>query len=175
VLGLRETPRLAFRAHESRDEPDFVAMQTDPEVRRFAGNRAWSPDEAALRFRSTFLGKPERTYGLWATIFKPEARYIGFCGLVWTNGDAHLGYYLARPYWGRGLANEAAEEFLRFAFSELRLARVLTDIESGHRRSERIAEKLGFTRIGEKEVGDAGRVIGRYELMRPHPQALRIR
>ena len=65
---------------------------------------------------------------MWATVYKPEARYIGYCG-VYPHfgpagpiaGEGTLGYYLARPYWGRGLATEAARAFVTFVFDELQL------------------------------------------------------
>ena len=35
-----ETARLLFRTHEPGDKADFIAMHTDPEVRRYVGGQA---------------------------------------------------------------------------------------------------------------------------------------
>ncbi len=63
-----ETERLLFRSHEPQDEADFVAMHTDPEVRRYMGGQAWPLEKAQSRFRDEYLGRPTRTFCLWATI-----------------------------------------------------------------------------------------------------------
>ncbi|MGH9741792.1 MAG: GNAT family N-acetyltransferase, partial [Candidatus Acidiferrum sp.] len=109
-------------------------MHTDAEVRRFVGGRAWSTEEAIHRFRNGYLGRPTETYGLRATIFKDDQKYIGACGLSAPPNlpEPALGYYIARPYWGRGLASEASTAFLELGFTRLRLARILADVERGH-------------------------------------------
>jgi ribosomal-protein-alanine N-acetyltransferase len=165
-----ETDRLLFRTHEAKDEDDFIRMQTDPEVRRYVGGqgRGWSFEKAQYRFKNEYLGQPTETYGLWAAIFKPEATYIGCCGLRTAPQErtAHLGYYFARPYWRRGLASEASAAFINLAFTRLRLLRLLADVEEGNAASEHILRKFGFTFLGREEISTSGRVILTYELSR---------
>ena len=163
-----ETERLLFRTHEARDETDFVRMQTDSEVRRYMGGQGWPLEKAQYRFRTEYLDRPKRTYGLWATILKEEDRYIGSCGLraERKRGEAHLGYILAKPYWGRGLASEAAKAFIDLAFTRLRLSRLLADVEQGHVVSEHILKRFGFKYGGREEIPQSGRVLLWYELTR---------
>src|ERR1700722_11728514 len=96
-----ETDRLLFRTHEAQDEADFVAMHTDPEIRRYMGGQAWPLEKAKSRFRNEYLDRPAETYGLWAAILREEGKYIGSCGLRAAEGgkSAYLGYFIARPYW----------------------------------------------------------------------------
>lgn len=152
-----ETTRLLFRSHQAADEDDFVKLQTDPEMRRYVGGSAWSQEKAIYRFHTQFLGKPSKTYGLWATILKSEGRYIGYCGLhARSNGSegasAKLGYYLARPYWGRGIATEASHAFIDVAFSRLHLAQLFADVEKGNDASEHILQKLGFVFVSSEQI-----------------------
>src|ERR1700683_2281393 len=102
-----ETERLLFRTHEPQDEPDFIRMHTDSEVRRYVGGRAWPLEKARARFRDEYLGRPKETYGLWATILKEEKKYIGCCGFC--AGDiekeAHPGDFLSPPFWGGGFCS----------------------------------------------------------------------
>lgn len=163
-----ETQRLLFRTHEPQDEPDFISMHTDPEVRRYVGGRAWSLEKARTRFREEYLGRPKETYGLWATILKEEKKYIGCCGLRAgdTESEAHLGYYLARPHWRLGLASEASLAFIGAAFTRLRLVRLLADVEKGNDASEHILQKFGFQFISFEEIPASGRIINLYELTR---------
>jgi len=149
-------------------------MQTDPEVRRYVGGKAWPHEKAVYRFRNEYLGRPLKTYGLWATILKTESRYIGYCGLHRTsnaNGEesVRLGYYIARPYWRRGLATEASKAFLELAFSQLHLSELFADVEKGNEASEHILRKLGFTFVDQEEL--PGRILHIYRLPRVNLQS----
>jgi RimJ/RimL family protein N-acetyltransferase len=57
-----------------------------------------------------------------------------------------VGWRLARPAWGRGLATEGARASLRHAFEELELEAVISIIDPENERSIRVAEKLGMRR-----------------------------
>jgi [ribosomal protein S5]-alanine N-acetyltransferase len=162
-----ETTRLLFRSHQGRDEEEFIRMHTDAEVRRYVGGSAWSLEKARDRFRNQYLGKPSRTYGLWATVLKDEQKYIGCCGLRDAHGEkaAHLAYYFARPYWGRGFATEGSKAFIEIAFERLR--RLLADVDEGNLASRHILEKFGFKLAGREEIAASGRVILLYELQAP--------
>lgn len=164
-----ETSRLLFRSHQAQDREEFVRMHTDPEVRRYVGGQAWPLEKARDRFRRQYLGKPSRTYGLWAAVVKDEQKYVGCCGLRAVHGEkaAHLAYYFARPYWGRGLASEGSTAFIDIAFRRLRLRRLLADVDEGHAVSRHILEKFGFQVVAREEIGGSGRAILLYELAAP--------
>ena len=164
-----ETSRLLFRSHQAQDKEEFIQMHTDPEVRRYVGGQAWSLEKARYRFRSQYLGKPSRTYGLWATVLKEEQKYIGCCGLRAAHKEkaAHLACYLARPYWGKGIASEACTAFIDLAFTRLRLSCLLADVDEGNAVSRHILEKFGFKLVGREEIAATGRVILLYELRAP--------
>jgi RimJ/RimL family protein N-acetyltransferase len=165
-----ETQRLLLRQHESKDEQAFVAMQMDPEVRRYIGGTGWSLEKARDRFRKEYLGRPAETYGLWATILKEEAKYIGCCGLrASQNGaQAHFGYYFAQPYWRRGVASEAVKALIDKAFYELGLRGLVADVELGNTASEHILRKFGFNYVGREEIPAGRRVMLTYKLTREH-------
>ena len=158
------TERLVFRTHELKDENDFIQMHTDPEVRRYVGGQPWPLEKAAHRFRTQYLGKPAKAYGLWATVLKEEGKYIGCCGLRFAKEGVRLGFYLSRPYWRRGLASEASRAFIDLGFRRLRLRRIWADVEKGNVASEHILEKLGFKCVSQQEVPAAKRIICLYEL-----------
>jgi ribosomal-protein-alanine N-acetyltransferase len=103
----------------------------------------------------------KEAYGVLATVFKPEGRYIGRCGLYPRRdednqvipGEARLAFYLARPYWGRGLATEAGRAFVEYGFRHLGLSRIEAGVNAKNLASNRVIEKLGFVwvRSGEGE------------------------
>jgi ribosomal-protein-alanine N-acetyltransferase len=166
AMSFLETERLLFRSHEPQDEPAFIAMHSDPEVRRYVGGQPWSLEKAQTRFRNEYLGKPDDTYGLWATILKEEGNYIGACGLRPSDHptEAHLGFYLARPYWRRGLASEASRVFIELAFTRLQLVRLLADVQKGNAASEHILRKFGFKDFNQEVIPANGRILHFYEL-----------
>jgi ribosomal-protein-alanine N-acetyltransferase len=147
-----ESERLLFRDHEPSDLDGYCAMEADPQLRRYAGGAPRSREEAERRFRKG-LNRPEnRRLWMWATVYKPEGCYIGRCGVYphfglageVIAGEGSLGFYLARAYWGRGLATEAGRAFVDFGFNELGLSRIVTAVQVGNDRSVRVLEKLGF-------------------------------
>jgi RimJ/RimL family protein N-acetyltransferase len=111
--------------------------------------------------------------GLLATVFKPNGDYIGRCGLYprrdeddqTVPGEACIAFYLARAYWGQGLAYEAGRLFIQYGFDVLRLSRIEAGMSAHHFASIRVIEKLGFTWIRSGEGG--GSRWHEYELRRP--------
>lgn len=147
-----------FRDHEPADLDAYCAMEADPEVRRYVGGAPRPREEAEGRFRKGLGRRPDDRLAMWATVYKPEGAYIGRCG-VYPHfgshgpipGEGSLAYYLARAYWGRGLATEAARAFVKFGFEELRLARIVTAVQAGNDASVRVLEKLGFSLVRTEE------------------------
>ncbi len=165
MVTFLETERLIFRTHAKQDEAEFVQMHTDPEVRRYVGGQAWPLQKALDRFRNSYLGKPDKPYGLWAAVLKSENRYIGCCGLrAAGHKAAYLGYYFARPYWRRGFASEASHAFIELAFNRLRLVRLLADVEKSNAVSVHLLQKFGFQYVSQEEIPATGRTIVLYEL-----------
>jgi RimJ/RimL family protein N-acetyltransferase len=60
--------------------------------------------------------------------------------------SAEIGYWLAEPFWGRGIAAEALELMAAYAFSTCRLLRLFALPFAENRQSTRILEKAGYTR-----------------------------
>lgn len=69
-----------------------------------------------------------------------------------------IGYWVRSDETGHGIATEASARVLQVAFDELGMHRVILRIALGNRPSERVAEKLGFTREGvlREEIKVAG-------------------
>lgn len=76
-----------------------------------------------------------------------EGRVIGTVNLEidWAASAAMLGYAIGRSYWGRGLAVEAAEAILGWAFGGLNLERVWASTSPENLRSQRVLQKLGMS------------------------------
>jgi [ribosomal protein S5]-alanine N-acetyltransferase len=61
---------------------------------------------------------------------------------------AEIGYWLAKPFWGKGVMTDAVNRFCRYGFEELNLFRITATIFIHNDRSSRVAEKCGFVLEG---------------------------
>ena len=61
---------------------------------------------------------------------------------------AEMGYWLAEPFWGRGIVTRAIEALTEWAFDELGLHRIHADHYADNAASARALEKAGYTLEG---------------------------
>ena len=66
---------------------------------------------------------------------------------------AEIGYWLAEPYWGRGIMPRAVREMCDLAFDTYDLECIYAEVFSENPASCRVLEKAGFTREGVKRRG----------------------
>lgn len=111
--------------------------------------------------------------GLRAAFAVCEAgRVVGITGLARVPAApdrAELGYWIGRPYWGRGRATAAVAQTLTHGFDRMRLAVVFARSFSANRASARVLEKLAFRFVGLEASRDPRRrdePVRRYELTR---------
>jgi len=155
-----ETERLLFRQHIPADFDAFCAMEQDADFRRYVGGRPRTREEAERRFQNGLKPVTDRLF-MWATVYKPEGKYKGRCGIYPhfnpdgfpMHGEASLGLYIAPEYWGRGLATEAGRAFVQFGFNELNIHKIVTMIDTRNKASTHIIKKLGF-KLEETEQGE---------------------
>lgn len=143
-----ETNRLLLRPWQREDAKDLYEYAKDPLVGPPAGWPPHSSVEESHRIIQEILSHPE-TY---AVCLREDGRAIGSISLK--SGDntdltertdaCELGYWIARPFWGRGLVPEAAEALLRHAFLELGMNAVFCGYYEGNEQSHRVQSKLGF-------------------------------
>ena len=140
-----ETERLILRPWKEEDAEECYRYAKDPRVGPIAG---W-PAHTSVEYSSQALREALTAPETYAIVLKETGLPIGSIGLhhddlAEEEDEAELGYWLGVPYWGQGLAPEAARELLRHAFEELGLARVWCGYFDGNERSKRVQEKLGF-------------------------------
>ena len=79
-----------------------------------------------------------------------DGELVGSVGLNReTDGLFHLGYWIGMPYWGRGIATEAAHGAISFAFDELGEPEVKSGHYADNHASGRVMTKLGFRYAAE--------------------------
>jgi RimJ/RimL family protein N-acetyltransferase len=136
-----------LRRWRSEDLPPFAAMNADPVVMENYPSTLSEAESAALIERIE-AGFDAHGFGLWAVEVPGEAAFIGYIGLSPVELDVHfapaveVGWRLARPYWGMGLATEGASAAIAFAFGELSLAQVVSFTAQGNLRSRKVMARV---------------------------------
>ncbi|HKW62150.1 MAG TPA: GNAT family N-acetyltransferase [Candidatus Acidoferrum sp.] len=163
-----ETQRLILSTWQTSDWIALRPIATDVEVMRYiTGGVPWSDERIQLFVNRQVEQFSERGFGRWKLLLKPNQEMIGFCGVgFWRDSpDLEIGWWLAQPYWGRGLATEAARVALRDAFERIGLDRIISIARPANVASTRIMEKLGLKL--ECEFEEDGVRLVRYSIDRP--------
>lgn len=84
----------------------------------------------------------------FAFAIEAEGKVIGSIG-AFRQGNIHrqtaeLGYYIAEPYWGRGITVEAVQQICAFVFEQSDIIRIYAEPFAGNAASCRVLEKAGF-------------------------------
>lgn len=101
-----------------------------------------------------------------------DGRALGVVGL-WVRdrgeGRASLGYWLAESARGQGVAAEALQAVVRWAFGDLQIPRLQLYVEPWNVASQRTAERVGFQREGLlrswQQVGEERRDMIMYSML----------
>jgi ribosomal-protein-alanine N-acetyltransferase len=143
------TPRLTLRPFTETDAAPLYEHARNPNVTRFtlwdahrsiSESQLFVRDYAQLRYREG-MAEP------YAITLTQDPTPIGSCGCFWASRPNHsmeLGYWIAEPYWGRGLAVEACQALVSHVFREYGPIRIQARVIAGNCASSRVLVKLGF-------------------------------
>lgn len=138
-----------LRKWNETDAESLFEYAKDPEVGLIAG---WPPhrsgEESLDVIRNAFSGAEcyavcEKENG--KAIGAIELKLNGYTNMTERDDECELGYWLGKPFWGRGYIPEAAREILRHGFEDLGMNTVWCGYYEGNQKSKRVQEKLGFS------------------------------
>ena len=102
----------------------------------------------------------ERAHGVqyWPIFLLSTAEYIGCCGLkVRSEPDSYeIGFYLKKPFHGKGYAAEAAREIIRYAFDKLKAESLFAGHHPHNEASRGLLGKLGFAYVRDEYYPPTG-------------------
>ena len=143
-----ETDRLILRKWTEADAASLFEYAKDPDVGPIAG---WPPhksvEESLDVIRNVLNGEE-----CYAICEKGSNRAIGAIELMLkghTNrlkrdDECELGYWLGKPFWGRGYMPEAARELIRRGFEDIGMNTIWCGYYEGNQKSKSVQEKVGF-------------------------------
>ncbi|MDH3713867.1 MAG: GNAT family N-acetyltransferase [Gammaproteobacteria bacterium] len=149
-----DTQRLWLRQWCPADREPFAVLNADPQVMEFfpAPLERMESDALADRCQSLIA---ERGWGFWAVETHATREFIGFVGLhtpaaaLPFSPCVEVGWRLAFPHWGKGLASEAARDALRVGFEILGFPEIVSFTPVCNLRSRAV-----MTRLHMREAAD---------------------
>lgn len=149
---MMETDRITLRPWHESDAEVLFHYASDPEVGPSAG---WAPhknvEESREIIRTLFNAE-----SMWAVELKETSQPIGCVGYL-TSSKSHLdiaddqcevGYWIARPYWGKGICTEALRLVIKHCFLTKGFTTLWGDYFPDNPASGRVMEKCGFIDTG---------------------------
>lgn len=76
-----------------------------------------------------------------------DGRVVGNIGCWPADGGRHIGYWIGRPYWGRGYATRAVADLV----AEVRERPLRAHVVDHNVASIRVLAKCGFSIVGEEQ------------------------
>lgn len=143
-----ETARLRLRALAPADAKTVQRLAGEREVAMTTANIPHPyPDGMAETWIPTHaeLWRERRALVLGITL-KSTDELVGCTGLHLEplHERAELGYWIGRPYWGRGYASEAARALVEYGFGVIGLRRIQAHYMAHNPASGRVMENAGL-------------------------------
>ncbi len=143
------TERLLLRPGWPEDWQALAAALNDQEIVCNLARAPWPYTREAAR---EFASRPQdpRLPAFFLTLPGNDgSELIGACGLGEDDdGHVELGYWIARPHWGRGYATEAGRAVANIA-AVIGHRKLVAGYFDGNPASGRVLDKIGFVRTGK--------------------------
>jgi RimJ/RimL family protein N-acetyltransferase len=154
---LLETERLILRHYRKEDFAPHYAIVSDPEVMRHFSGPTMSKEDAWRRMVASAGSWSLLGFGGWCVTRKSDDAIVGMASLfnAWRalepefGEEPEMGWIFAKEVHGQGIAGEACRAVLGWADSNLPPTPVWAIIAPSNEPSFRLAERLGFERIGD--------------------------
>jgi ribosomal-protein-alanine N-acetyltransferase len=163
------TARLVLRALAAADLADLYQYASDPLIDRHTPWDHYHTMDEAKADLTDYVAQYDRDgMGVWGVQHRADGKLIGICNFTYwqtRHRRAEIGYTIARPYWGQGLATEAVRAVLTFGFERMDLARIEAVCTPDNTASERVLQKAGMQYEG---------LLRNYQVWRGTPQDLKM-
>jgi [ribosomal protein S5]-alanine N-acetyltransferase len=151
-----ETQRLRCRPIAQGDLASLVQLYRDPTVVRYLGTgQPLSGAQTAERLQNYLEAWAQAGFGSYALVLKTTAGFIGCGGIEPCSSaeglEGEIGWVLAPPYWGQGLATEFARAMITIGFERFSLKRIFARADLRNGASIHVMQKAGLTLVRSDE------------------------
>lgn len=153
-----ETERLILRDYVESDFPAYYRLKADARTMYYLPDlRLVDEAEARADFAGVIADSRsrERRFYFLHMETRDGRKQVGSIGYTVTANPpvgklVHAGYFTYPDFWGQGYVTEALQRLLAFAFREDGVYRVTTGCLAENRGSERVMQKCGLIKEGER-------------------------
>ena len=142
------TERLTLRRIGSLDVENLSSLYGDSEVMAMLGG-SWTAAQTEVEVEKLLQHWEQYGFGPWIARQSISTRFVGITGLlrivIEEVAEVHVGYVLAREFWGQGLATEMARASAHVGLSTLDLPSLVSFTLPTNLASRRVMEKVGFS------------------------------
>jgi RimJ/RimL family protein N-acetyltransferase len=140
--------KVTLRPARDDDADHFVRWFADMDVTRFLNRRT----AVSLQQEQEFLKKiGESKDDVW-WVLEAEGKAIGAIGIHridWLDANGATGIMIGeKDQWGKGYATEAMQLRTRYAFRELNLHKLTTEVDTENEASRKALERNGYGTVG---------------------------
>ena len=140
--------RVTLRPADDADPPRFVPWFADMEITRFLGRRSAVALYQEIQVLKSF--GESKTDVFW--MIDADGETVGATGIHqidWPNAHGTTGIVIgAKQKWGSGIATEVMRLRTSYAFDELNLRKLMTEVFVDNAASRRALEKNGYRTAG---------------------------
>jgi RimJ/RimL family protein N-acetyltransferase len=144
--GNMRSQRLSYRPLKGADASRIASLAGEWDVARMTSRipHPYSLVDADLWIAS--IGNDE-----FVRAVQHNGDLIGAVGYIEAEDkeEAEIGYWIGKPWWGRGYATEAARALMEHCFGDCEFRRLTCGHFIDNPASARVIAKLGFRRIGK--------------------------
>lgn len=160
------TERLLLRPFTADDLAAIYAVLSRSEVWQYDPGKPRSYNETREVLQRWIDEFDQHGFGRFAIINQADGTLIGYCGLQWLlldhgiykSPEVEIFYALSPEYWGQGYITEAAKAVIHFAFTDLKLKRIVSTAVGANQRSLGVMRRVGM-RV-ERDPFDPEWVVG---------------
>lgn len=143
---------VAIRAWKTEDAADLASAINNKKIQDNLRDGIPYPYTIsdAEAFIAAMLGAEKDSLYAWA--ITANDKVIGSIGVFRKDNvhrrTAEMGYYIAEPYWGKGIVTIAVKDVCDYIFSNTDIIRIFAEPYSNNAASCRVLEKAGFAYEG---------------------------
>jgi RimJ/RimL family protein N-acetyltransferase len=164
-----KSPRLGFLTWAMEDIPLALRLWGSPEVTKTFGG-PFSDQQIHERLNREIANQLAYNLQYWPVFLLTNAEFAGCCGLRPYNLEKQffeLGFHFLPQFWGKGLASEAAQAVISYAFGPLALKGLFAGHHPQNAASARVLQKLGFHYTHDELYAPTGLMNPSYFLAPP--------
>lgn len=141
------TQRLLLRDLTARDARRIATLAGEWDVARMTGRIPHPYSTELAQQWISGLAEGERVLGI-----SHRNTLVGVCGYMPDGASAEIGYWIGKPWWGRGFATEAVSALVEHCFDVAAFERLTCAHFRDNAASARVIAKLGFHFIGIEQI-----------------------